>query len=296
MGRLPGWLSLVSCAVLALTTPARAQLPDPNSPVADPVLEEQEKEQARLLFSEGLQYVENEDWVQAEARFRGVLLLRASHVVAYNLASALSHLGRLMEAAELLRGIVRDASAEPSARSAAEQLLAETEQRIGTLTLRVAGDSAGAVVTLDGSRLELGEILTISVDPGEHRVMVERDSRLVTSETVQIGGAAPLQVSLTLNLPPRIVPVAVARAAQPARQAPPGSAVGARTAPSDSAGDDDDSGDSIFESWWLWTAVGAVAAGGAITGILIARGGDDADPISGDTDPPLLRGTVKAMP
>ena len=43
--------------------------------------------------------------------------------------------------------------------------------------------------------------------------MVERDARLVTSDTVQIGGDAPLQVSLTLTLPPRIVPAAVAKAA-----------------------------------------------------------------------------------
>ena len=297
MGRLPGWFWLVPCAAFALAAPARAQLPDPSSPVADPALEEQEKDQARLLFSDGLQYVESEDWVQAEARFRSVLLLRASHVVAYNLASALSHLGRLKEAAELLRGIVRDASAEPGARSAAEQLLAETEQRIGTLTLRVAGDSTGAVVTLDGSRLELSEqILTISIDPGEHRVMVERDARLVTSETVQIGGAAPLQVSLTLTLPPRIVPAAVARAAQPLPSPSAGSsAAGARTAPG-GAPQRDDSDGSILESWWLWAAVGAVAAGGVAAGVLLARGGDDPDPIRGDTEPGLLRGTVKAMP
>ncbi|HMI89720.1 MAG TPA: hypothetical protein VK509_00075, partial [Polyangiales bacterium] len=168
MVRQPGWISLVACIALALHASARAQGSEPHVlPAPDPALEEHQKEQARLLFSEGLQFVERGDWVSAEDRFRGVLVLRASHVVSYNLASALTHLERLKEAAELLRAIVRDSSTEPSTRDAAAQLLAETEQRIGTLTLRVAGDAQGATVRLDGDPLELREqILTLSVDPG----------------------------------------------------------------------------------------------------------------------------------
>lgn len=295
MSRLPGWCSLLSCVALALHAPARAQGPDPTASNAiAPALEEQQKEQARVLFNEGLRFVEQEDWVSAESRFRSVLLLRASHVVAYNLASALSHLERLMEAAELLRAIVRDDTAEPGARSAAEQLLAEIEQRIGTLTLRIAGDSAGAVVRLDGAPLELSEqLITISVDPGVHDVVVERDGSQIASEVVRIGGEAPLQVSVTLSLPPRILPAAVAQAAQPVPASRP-SAVGARTASSQPPRDEG-SDDSILESWWFWTAVGAVAAGGVVTGVVLAGGGDSA-PLRGDTDPAVLGGTVKAMP
>ncbi|HMI90953.1 MAG TPA: hypothetical protein VK509_06295, partial [Polyangiales bacterium] len=74
------------------------------------------------------------------------------------------------------------------------------------------------------------------------------------------------------------------------QRAPFRASEGARTAPADTR---DDSDESIFESWWLWTAVGAVAAGGVVTGVLLASGGDE-EPVRGDTDPPLLRGTVKA--
>jgi tetratricopeptide (TPR) repeat protein len=283
---------LVACTALALNGLAHAQVPGLHAPPGpDPQLEEQQKEQARLLFSEGLQFVEQGDWANAESRFRSVLMLRASHVVAYNLASALTHLGRVKEASELLRAIVRDGTSDASTRAAAGQLLAETEQRIGTLTLRVAGDATGASVQLDGAPLELGEqILTISVDPGEHHVEVLRDGLAVARQTVLIGGDAPLQVSVTLTLPPRIVPVAVAKAAQPATGAERDRSAGAHT-DADPARDSD--GESIFESWWLWTAVGAVAAGGAVAGVLLASGGAD-EPVRGDTDPPLLRGTVKA--
>jgi len=293
MVRQPAWISLGACIALALHGSAYAQGTESRAlPAPNPELEEQQKEQARLLFSEGLHSVEQGDWASAENRFRAVLVLRASHVVSYNLASALTHLGRLKEAAELLRAIVRDGTTEPSTRDAAAQLLAETEQRIGTLTLRLAGDSAGATVQLDGAPLELGEqiMMTISVDPGEHHVAAQRDGRLVASESVRIGGDAPLQVSLTLTLPPRIVPRAVVKAAQPAPGPFRASAGGARTAPS---GARDDSGDSIFESWWLWTAVGAVAAGGVVAGVLLASGGGE-DPVRGDTDPPVLSGTVRA--
>ena len=40
--------------------------------------------------------------------FRRALALRSSPVIAYNLASALEHLGQLVEASELLRGIASD--------------------------------------------------------------------------------------------------------------------------------------------------------------------------------------------
>lgn len=246
-----------------------------------------------MLFNEGLQFVEREDWVQAEARFRSVLMLKSSQVVAYNLASALTHLARYMEAAELLRAIVRDATVEPSTHDAAQQLLTETEQRIGILTLRVVGDAQRAHAQLDGNALELSEqMLTISVDPGEHHVSVERDGVVLASETVHVGGDSPLQTEVTLTLPPRIAPVAVAKAAQPARRpAPVASAAGApATAPETPS--ERDEGGSILEAWWLWAAIGTVAAGGAVAGVLIASRGP-ADPVHGDTDPGVIHGTVR---
>jgi hypothetical protein len=283
------------CAFV-VAVPLHAQ--SPQLAPSDPALAQQQTEQARVLFNEGLQFVEHEDWVQAESRFRSVLMLKSSQVVAYNLASALTHLGRYMEAAELLRAVVRDPAVEASTRDAAQQLLSETEPKIGVLTLRVSGDMQGARVQLDGTALELSEqILTISVDPGEHHVVVERDGGVVASETVQVGGASPLQAELTLALPARIAPNAVAKAAHPAQpRASDASAVGPAAPPVTAPDEprDDEGGGSILGEWWLWAAVGTVAVGGAVAGVLIASRGP-ADPVSGDTSPAVVRGTVKVQ-
>ena len=106
-------------------------------------------EVARQLFAEGLQFVEAEDWAGAEDRFRRVLSVKSSHVVSYNLASALRHLGRVTESSELLRVILRDATADATTHDAAQQLLSEIEPLIGSLTIRVSGETSGAELALD---------------------------------------------------------------------------------------------------------------------------------------------------
>ncbi len=121
--------ALLCVSLWGVTVPLRAQ---PAAPPAAPAggeaageNDEQNVDQARQLFAEGLDFVEHEDWVNAEDRFRRVLALRSSHVVTYNLASALMHLGRLVESSELLRSVVRDPSADATTHDAATQLLSE---------------------------------------------------------------------------------------------------------------------------------------------------------------------------
>ncbi len=66
--------------------------------------------EARALFERGLEFMEAEQWEQAAKRFRQGLEIRPSDVVAYNLASALVHMGRLGEAVGLLRPLADSAS------------------------------------------------------------------------------------------------------------------------------------------------------------------------------------------
>src|SRR5882672_1974841 len=100
------WLIFLLCAPLWAAAPLRAQQQS-SAPISA-----EATDQARQLFNEGLALVEHEDWAGAEERFRRVLALRSSHVVSYNLASALTHLERLVESAELLRGVARDPSVD----------------------------------------------------------------------------------------------------------------------------------------------------------------------------------------
>jgi hypothetical protein len=245
-------------------------------------------DEARRLFGEGLSFVEREDWVQAEERFRRVLALRSSHVVSYNLASALVHLDRVVEAAELLRSILRATDVDPATREATRQLLLETEPRIGTLTLRVSGDMTGTSFTLDGKPLELtAQVQTIAVDPGEHQLSAQRDATQVASQSATVGGVAPLQVEVELVLPAVIAPAHAARTAGPRVPARAASVPISARMPLESPREDEGS-----SSTWLWVAGGgAVAAAAAVTVVLLL-GGDSPSPVAGDTDPKLITGRV----
>ncbi len=258
-------------------------------------------EEARRLFAEGLDFVEGEDWAQAEERFRRVLAMRGSHVVAYNLASALEHLGRLVEAAELLRPVARDATVEPRTQVAAERLLAQIEPRIGSLTVRLSGDSQAALVRLDDKQVQISEqVLTVSVDPGAHRVVVERDGVIVASQTVQVGGDASLQSSIAIDVPPRLTAVGGALSAKPgSSRLPLGSLTPEGSRAPRAAIDSDrpapaDEDDSVLGAWWLWTAVGVVVVGAGVTVAMIAMD-EDPKPVRGDTDPPVVRGRVALL-
>jgi hypothetical protein len=284
-----GWVFLVlCCAPIWAAAPLRAQ--PSEAPLA--ATSEQAVDQARQLFSEGLGFVEQEDWAQAEDRFRRVLALRSSHVVSYNLASALTHLGRLVESSELLHAIVRDSTADATTHDAAGQLLSEIEARIGTLTIRLVGDASGAKLSLDDKPLELsGQVQTTSVDPGEHRVVVQRDGVAVAEKNVAVGDQAPLQVEIALELAPRVTAAAAAQTLSVATTQRDRPAEASTT-----GGTPQRASHSVLSRWWLWAGIGVLIAGGIATA-LIAAAPAKAAPVAGDTDPPVIRGRVAvAMP
>jgi hypothetical protein len=288
--RIPLWLWC--CFVLsALPASAWAQVPQ-GAKRGDG--ESSSVDQARQLFAEGLKFVEREDWAQAEDRFRRVLSLKSSHVVAYNLASALVHLGRMVESSELLRAIVRDPTAESGTREAATQLLSEIEPRIGSLTIRVSGDASGASLRVDDKQVELtGSIQTISVDPGEHRVALLRDGSELTAKPALVGGDAPLQVEVLLELNPAPAPEATARAAvayRPAARHASPAATPIAPEPGEAAKDEEASS-SVFKSPWLWAGAGAVVAATVVTIVLLAPAKKQST-LSGDTNPPVIHGRV----
>lgn len=246
--------------------------------------------EARALFAEGLDLVELEDWVQAEDRFRRVLALHSSHVAAYNLASALVHLGRLVEAAEVLRSISRAQDADAQTRDAAQQLLRQTEPRIGSLIIRISGDMSDVQFALDDKPLELSaRVETISVDPGAHVVTAHRDAARLAVGHAIVGGTSPLQVEMSLELPAAVAPPVQAARSSSSRMGPDARALtGANPVRAEPRADDEGG-----VAWWLWAVGGvAVAAAAAVT-VGVAVSGAPATPVAGNTDPPLVRGRVQ---
>lgn len=281
------------CDALPRPSVAHAQAPSVNQaePAAAPSTEAAAEEAARLddarrLFEEGLAHVEASEWMLAEQSFRRVLAIRSSPVVAYNLASALAQLGRLLESAELLRVVVRDASVDAATRDPAQQLLAAIEPRIGSLTVRVQGDTQGVTLHLDDRMLGQGELVqAISVDPGPHHVFAERDGKRVASEEVNVGGDAPLKAEVTFDLREKTPP-----APKPDLRV---SKLPHEDQPRAQRDDDD-----VWSSPWLWTGagVGVLIAAGVVVAVLVAGAEDSfAEPVGGNTEPPVVRGRVEAL-
>lgn len=247
---------------------------------------EEQLEQARKLFEEGLAHVEAGNWVAAEQTFRSVLVMRSSPVVAYNLASALARLGRLIESAEMLRAIVRDTDVDAATREPAQHLLSDIEPRIGSVTVRVLGETEGLVLRLDDRRLSTGDLVqSISVDPGVHMVAAERAGKTLASQQVNVGGAAPLKTEVTLDVrdKPKQAPAPDLRVSTlPSERLP------APRTP--------DHGDSAWSSPWLWSGAAAVVlvTAGVITVLALSGNTQEADPIGGNTDPSVVRGIVVA--
>jgi hypothetical protein len=115
---------------------------------------------------------------------------------------------------------------------------------------------------------------------------------------VQVGGDESLQASIAIDVPPRLRGTARATdARQRGPRIPLGSlsrsgsqAPKAAVEPAPPPRDDD----SVFASPWLWVGVGVVAIGAGVTVALLVAD-EDAMPVRGDTEPPVIRGKVALL-
>ena len=239
------------------------------------VAQDDDTARARELFNEGISLVDQGEWEQAVDRFRQTLELRQSSAVAYNLAFALKHLGQLVEATELLRGVMADAAAARGLRNDAQNLLNEVEPLLAHLTVNVEGADAFDV-TLDGNPYPSDQIgIERAVDPGSHMVALLVGGRELSNEAVSLTEGGHAEVTLS---PPRApTPRETAEADS---ELPPGmGGTGETGALSDNGSDDE----GVLGAWWFWTGIGLVAVGTVIAVVLItSSGGGAADPVAGD--------------
>ncbi|MFO0682517.1 MAG: hypothetical protein U0234_10720 [Sandaracinus sp.] len=219
---------------------------------------------ARALFQEGVTCADAEDWACAAERFTQAARLRASPVILSNQGVALMHLGRLVEASEAFRTVMRDATASAALHADAERYVAEIEPRLGRLTLALEGPGEGVVVTVDGQDHTSLVGLPAPCDPGSHEVLARRDGEVLARATVEVTAGAT--ASTTLAIPPRPVVATVPD--------PNETVASTSTAPDDTTADlgralapdpaPTDSHPEIYEEWWLWTIVGVVVVGTAV--------------------------------
>ena len=187
------WLVTSSAVLLWYCAPplARAQEADATSAAA-----------ARALFAEGVSASDAGDWAAAADHFRRASALRSSPTISLNLAVALGHLGRLVEAAELLRGVQRHAEASETVRGAASAALAELEPRIAWTRLEVLGGLEGVSLAADGRPLSPSLAGSeVPFDPGPHRLTATRDGVEVGAVEFACGEGQRSEVSLVVAPP-----------------------------------------------------------------------------------------------
>lgn len=254
---LAGFAVFAACCLPHLSVAAQAE--------EEPT--EEQLEQARAQFGEGVELVAEERWAEALERFRAVAAVRAAPPVLYNLALARSHTeGGGPEAARVLERVLRDPETDAPTRRRSQELLDQIEPTVGSVVIQIIGDEAGAEVTIDGEPVGLADIgRPYRVTPGDHTIELRQGAAVRDSEQVSVAAQATEQVQL--------------------------SSVGA-VASDELLGEAEDGGGGggdVTEQWWFWTAIaaGVLVAGGIVIGVAVSADGD-VQPVNGNLDPGVL--------
>lgn len=225
-----------------------------SSAAAQPADSPERTAAARALFEQGMAAVDAGDWATAADHLRRSLALRASPVVRFNLALALSELGRFVEASEHLRAVQREAPEGSDAARLASERLAAIVPRMGRLRIDLSGPREGAEVRLDGAAVP-EPLLGVEqpADPGVRRVTLHRTERGAEVElaarevTVTSGSTA----RVSLEAPPLPVPTPEEVAAR-------------ATMPDPSPTTPPPSDDGVERQWWFWTLIAVLVIGAGV--------------------------------
>ncbi len=185
--------------LLVLGTSAQAQRGDDASEEAAVA----NSAAARALFAEGLTAAEAGDHAAAADRFERALELRWAAPIAYNLAEALSRMGRYVEAIENLHAIERS-TASLDVKETARARREELEPSVGRLRVVLTPDEPGLAIRVDGRPLpEALRGVAFPVDPGERQLTIHRGAQEAgaAQSTVVAGLETTVHVEVAPPLP-----------------------------------------------------------------------------------------------
>lgn len=230
--------------------------------------EAQETAMARALFLDGVAHARAGSFHRAADYFRRAHAMRPTPAVAYNLASALVQIGRLVEASEALQWVLRHPGTTAEMLAAAEETIAQIRPRLARIRVMVTGGPDEVFLRLDGRPLGL-EVLgvMVPVDPGHHVVEAFRGEERVAEAEVELEEGVHRDIELaipTSSSEQRALPLALGVSLPPRE------------------------GEDL--SWLLWSGIGlavAVAIAVAIGAGVAAQPGAPMA-IAGTTTPPVL--------
>ncbi|MGE0785870.1 MAG: hypothetical protein AB7S26_09295 [Sandaracinaceae bacterium] len=157
---------------------------------------------ARPYYNEGIEASTQSRWAEARRSFARAADITPLSPIVYNLATAQSHTGLIVEAAENYRLFLRRcaSSQTPDLREEAEQLLAQIAPRVGRLTLRVDNlDESVDRVLIDDSVVAHALIGTdMPANPGTRQLRIERNGQVIERRSFDIreGRASTMLIAL----------------------------------------------------------------------------------------------------
>ena len=225
---------------------------------------------ARTLFEEGVALADQGDWEAAADRFGRAHAIKPTAGIAFNWASALTHVSALLEASELLHTVVRDEATTPALREESERMLDAIAPRLSQLQVNVADPSEATEIEIDGSPWPKPAWDVLSpVNPGRHEVICLREGEVIESRSISMRESESKTITLCGD-----------EEVSPAGEASLESApkAHAHTKPP-------------YRRWAVWASVCAVVVAGAVTAGFVARRGGDSSPqaVQGNTTPGVIQ-------
>jgi hypothetical protein len=158
---------------------------------------------ARALFQEGLRAAREARWEDARELSDRSYAIAPRPTTLLNLAGAQVQTGRLVAGAESYRRFLAEARGgrEARYRPQAERALAETESRIGRLSIRIDGLTDSDVVMLDGEELARAALgVAVPVDPGTRTIVVRRGDGERARESVTVAEGEHREVAIDASM------------------------------------------------------------------------------------------------
>lgn len=232
------------------------------------------KRTASALINEGNKLMRKRDYRAALARYRAAHELYPTPKIFFNMAEASIELGELVQAAEYYERFIAESGVRKRSklRRAAKRRLKRLGKKLSRID--VSQRAVGATVFIDGTKVGTAPLSGHRVVAGTHEVVLDKAGFL--TRTIQLecpaGERVAVDEALEARAPPP-PPVAVAPPPPAPPPPPPPQIVAAPVEP--------EVDEPLTSKWWFWTAVvGAVAAGGVATALVVTRSDDfalDAD-------------------
>jgi hypothetical protein len=221
---------------------------------------------ARKLYDEGVEATSKSQWSLAYDKFKASYDMQARPQTLFNLAVAQAQTGRLVEASESFRKLLREATDPRYAELRADvaSQLESVDKQIARLTLDVSNLEQRDVVTIDDIEFPRSVLRQeIPVNPGEHVVAVRRGSTVVVTRKITLSAGATESVQID------VATKAIDLNVHPAEGTQTTGTVGVieHREPEQKR--------SVLRSPWLWSAAAVVIAGSVTATYLLTRGNDD---------------------